>query len=46
MNIFVKAAAHLLLAFLQGTIKNPKTIDRESKVLREIRDAINLILPE
>ena len=45
MNFFIRAAANLLLSFLQSTIKNPKSIEKEHKILREIRDTINQLLP-
>lgn len=44
MNFFQKAATQLLLAFLQSTIKNQKSIDKERAILTQIRDTINQLL--
>lgn len=44
MNWYQRLMATMLLAFLQSTVKNPKSIEKEFAILRQIRDTINQLL--
>lgn len=44
MNFFQRFLANQFLAFLQSTVKNPRSLAKERRILEEIRDNINQVL--
>lgn len=44
MNILQRYACSMILAMLQASVKNPKSLAKEALVLTQIRDQINVIL--
>lgn len=44
MNVLQRYACSMILAMLQASVKNPKSLAKETSVLTQIRDQINDIL--
>lgn len=45
MNTWQKICANVVLVFLQSTVKNPKSLEKEGMILDQIRDLIDQIRP-
>lgn len=46
MNWYQNILAKAFLAFLQGTLKNPKALIKERSLLTQIRDMLNDLLAQ
>ncbi len=42
--MLLRMALSMVLTWLQSTVKNPKSIEKERQILTEIRDNINVLL--